>query len=629
MAFSDGSFSTLGGELDDFPQGRNVTQSQFNDDVSWTKGKQTLKFGATFKRDDTTDDDPQSLSQFSSALEYGPESSLAANPATLPISSADFFGNGQLLQASQSFPQRASAPIAQYNLGLYVQDQWQFTPNFQLTAGIRVEHNSNPVCQVSCFARFSTGYSNVAAGLDTPYNSVITSGLHQAFNGLQAVAVDPRIGFTFSPSNHPNTVIRGGFGLFTDIFPATVADYLLNNPPFSVVFAASGLTSPSVAGSVTGALVSSNAAFQTAYASGGSYNSITSVDPNFTQPNIYNIDPNIHYPTYAEYSLQIQQQIGKSTSFQVGYVGNHGYHEPWVNNGVNMFGFGGAPASAALPAFAEVNEIESAANSNYSGLVASIKHQSKILTLQFNYTYSHALDEVSNGGFLPFGYDSVGNANPSTINPFNLAQQNYGNADYDIRHSLNGDYLIYIPYFGGPRALTENWILGGTAFLHTGFPFSVFDGDVTGSLEPNYGGEVLAQIVNPSVARHCGINKSSPTTSCFGSTATASSPDFADPTGFGGQSRNQFTGPGYFNTDFTMMKGFKIPGLESGLLQVGVEAYNIINHPNFLNPDTNFSDGPGFGVITATASAPTSVYGSGLGGNSSARILQLKADFKF
>jgi len=629
MAFEDGSFTTLGGELTDFPQGRNVTQYQFNDDVSWTKGKQTLKAGFTFKRDDTTDVDPQTYSQFSAAEEYGPESSTANDPTALPLNSADYFGNGQLLQASQAFPQSASAPIAQYNLGFYVQDQWQFSPNFQVTAGLRIEHNSNPVCQTNCFGRFTSNYANVTAGLDTPYNSVITSGLHQTFNGLQAVAVDPRIGFTFSPNNHPNTVIRGGFGLFTDIFPSTVADYLLNNPPFSVIFSASGYTSPSVAGSVTSALTSSNAVFQSAYKAGGSYNSISAMDPAFTQPNIYNTDPNIKYPTYEEYSLQIQQQIGKHTSFQIGYVGNHGYHEPWLNNGVNVYGFGGAPATPALPAFAEINEIESAASSNYNGLVASIKHQSKFITLQFNYTFSHALDEVSNGGFLPFGYDSVGNANPGTINPFNLASQNYGNADYDIRNSLNGDYLINVPYFGGPRLLSDNWLVGGTLFWHSGFPFSVFDGDVTGSLAPNYGGEVLAQIVGSGVPRHCGFDKASPTTSCFGSTATSSSPYFADPTAFGGQRRNQFVGPGYFNTDFTLMKGFKVPGLESGMFQVGAEAYNILNHPNFLNPDTNFSDGPGFGVITATASAPTGVYGSGLGGNGSARIIQLKATFKF
>jgi len=100
MSFYDGSFSPLGGELTYFPEGRNVTQYQFNDDVSWTKGKHTVKFGFTFKRDDTTDADPQTYSQFSDALEYGPASVLApADPTALPLTAADYFGNGQMLQA--------------------------------------------------------------------------------------------------------------------------------------------------------------------------------------------------------------------------------------------------------------------------------------------------------------------------------------------------------------------------------------------------------------------------------------------------------------------------------------------------------------------------------------------------
>lgn len=79
-------------------------------------------------------------------------------------------------------------------------------------------------------------------------------------------------------------------------------------------------------------------------------------------------------------------------------------------------------------------EIQSAASSNYNGLLLSVKNQSKYVTLNLNYTYSHALDEISNGGFLAFGINSLGEESPGNgIDHFNLALQNYGNADYDIR----------------------------------------------------------------------------------------------------------------------------------------------------------------------------------------------------
>jgi outer membrane receptor protein involved in Fe transport len=621
MTFGDGSFTALGGEDYEWPQGRNVTQFQFNDDVSWNRGKHTVKFGFTFKRNDVTDFD-LGINTTPNGIELGPASNG-------PLGTQDSFGAGYLYEATQNFPLRLSEPIALYNLGFYVQDQWKFTPNFQFTAGIRVEHNSNAVCQTNCFGRFGNTYTSITAGLDTPYNSVILTGLHQAFNGLQGVTVDPRIGFTWSPPSHPNTVVRGGFGMFTDIFPATFADDLLNNPPLNPQFTVvGGLADNALPGSYATLLTGTNQSFKTGFASGGSYSSISATNPNFTIPSVYNADKNIHYPTYQEYSLQIQQQIGRSTSFQIGYVGNHGYHEPVVNNGVNTYGFGGAPATPALPAFATVTEIQSNASSNYNGLLVSVKNQSKYVTLNFNYTYSHALDEVSNGGFLPFGINSLGEYSPgNSIDPFNLALQNYGNADYDVRHSLNGSYLITVPHFGGPRLLTDNWQIGGTLFWHRGFPFSVTDGDVTDALEPNYGNTssvwMLANVVNRATPDHCG--KAATVTPCFGGPAST---DFANPTSFGGQRRNQFTGPGYFNTDLSVMKGFKVPGLESGKVQVGAQAYNFLNHPNFQNPDFNFSS-PTFGSIVSTASPPTSVYGSFLGGDASPRIVQLKAVFQF
>lgn len=636
LLMAAGEFSNMGGIGYVFPQGRNVTQYQVNDDASWTHGKHNISFGFIFKRNDVTDADLGVLT-VPLAVQLGPGiAGEFGDPctSTSPTCGAyDLFGQGVNYLGIQNFPQRLSEPIALYGLGFYAQDQWKAAQNFEFTAGVRVEHNSNPICVTNCFARLAGNYNQVNAGLDTPYNKILVSGQHTAFNNLQKITIEPRLGFTFSPPNHPYTLFRGGFGMFSDVFPATVADSLLTNAPLNPEFNAYfGLADPSQEGSFTSQLASTNQTFVQDYPNGGSYNSILNDNPNFTAPNVTNADSRIHYPTYEEWSLQWQQQIGHHTSFQIGYVGNHGYHEPVVNNGVNAAlstssysSFPGLPDNPALPAFAGVSEIQSVAGSNYNGLVATVKEQSKYFTGMVNYTWSHALDEISNGGFLPFG----GNAT-SPIDPFNLALLNYGNADYDLRHNLNGNYLIRLPYFGGPKMITDGWMLGGTLFWHTGFPFSVTSSNASNGLNGTggYGGTMLAQIINPNVPRHCG---KAITTSCLGPAAGQPGSNFADPGSFYGvgQERNQFFGPGYFNTDFTVIKSFAIPGLESGRFQLAAQAYNVLNHPNFSNPVFDADNTSAFGTVQSTVSVPTSVYGSFLGGDASPRIIQLKGEFRF
>ncbi|HTV15113.1 MAG TPA: carboxypeptidase regulatory-like domain-containing protein [Acidobacteriaceae bacterium] len=607
----DGSFSNLGNSEDAWPEGRDVTQYQVNDDVSWTHGKHTVAVGMLFKRDDVTDADLGVLTNFPLGAEIG--------PAEGAFSGGDLFSAGLMLEGVENFPLHLRVPIRTYNLGFYGQDQWKLAPNLQVTAGVRVEHNSNPVCVINCFAYMNGSYNSQADTLDTAYNSILIDGKRDAFTSLQKITIDPRIGFTFSPTGHDHTVIRGGFGLFTDVFPATVADSLLNNAPLNPEFVnLYSLDDPSQSGNFLQALSATNQAFVSGFASGGSANSIAASNSSFTVPNLTNPDANIHYPTYEEWSLQWEQQVGNHTSFTIGYVGNHGYHEPVEDNGVNMYGISGAPSAPTLPEFAEVTEVESVAGSNYHGLLTGVKHESKYLTAAINYSWSHALDEISNGGILPFGFNAI---NP--VNPFNIAQYNYGNADYDIRQNMNGNYILKIPYWGGPKLLTDNWQLGGTIFWHSGFPFSVTDDSEASSLNGvNDFGPVYADITG-STTKHCG--KSATTTPCLNSASFSPITGFGDP---GYQRRNQFTGPHYFNTDFSVLKGFKIPGTEAGLIQFGAQAYNVLNHTNFAQPVFDSSN-PAFGLIQGDVSTPTSVFGAFLGADADPRIIQLKGKIIF
>ncbi|PYX06019.1 MAG: hypothetical protein DMG85_14175, partial [Acidobacteria bacterium] len=270
LAFAGGAFSSLGRLLDIVPQGRNVTQYQFVDDFSITKGDHSLKFGLSFRRNDITDFDP------------GIGSIGASEGTTLQ----NFF-NGIGGTYCQSFPSQPSQPIALYALGFYAQDEWSVKPNLKLTFSLRGEHFSNPVCQTNCFARLGGDFLNISPDVNQPYNQAIVSGQNQVLPNYTAVEWLPRFGFTWTPFGLKNTVVRGGFGLFADSFPGTVADQLLSNPPLQAVFnIAGGALSPAVVGNQAQLAAQSNAAFQAGFANGGTLASIQNSVPGFTPPTI-------------------------------------------------------------------------------------------------------------------------------------------------------------------------------------------------------------------------------------------------------------------------------------------------------------------------------------------------------
>jgi hypothetical protein len=100
------------------------------------------------------------------------------------------------------------------------------------------------------------------------------------------------------------------------------------------------------------------------------------------------------------------------------------------------------------------------------------------------------------------------------------------------------------------------------------------------------------------------------------------------PNAFGRQRRNQVYGPNYIDTDLGLMKSIPIPHWESARLQIGAQAFNILNHPNFDQPVGDVSSSQ-FGTIINTVNTPTSILGSFLGGDASPRMLQIRAQLTF
>ena len=622
-----GSFSSLGRFQSAVPQGRNSTQYQFLDDFSVSKGNHSWKVGASFRRNDISDYDP------------GIGSIGAANNTNL----SDFF-NGNGTTFAQSFPSKLRQPIALYALGFYGQDEWRIKPSLKLTLALRADHFSNPVCQTNCFSRLAGDFFSSSHDPNQPYNQAILFGQHQALADYTKIEWQPRFGFTWNPFGLQGTVIRGGFGIFNDSFPGAIADTLLANAPQQVGFAlGSGPLSPNVPGNLGQQAAQNNAAFQSAFANGGTLASIQQQVPTFSPPAFTTVAKRVFNPRYQEWNLQVEQALGQKTSVSLNYVGNHGIHETVSNPSVNAFcdvnclGALGAPAGATQfaglptaqpdPRFSSVTQISSSAVSNYNGATVSLVRRSTNLTVQANYTWSHALDEISNGGILQFGQaTNFTFANP--IDPFNLKRLNYGNADYDTRHYFSFSYVYTVPHKWGPSALLGGWTVSGTMFARSGLPFTVYDSNAFGNLNAfGYGFPNIP--FSPSIPANIVGNPSHTCTADAVTKPCLNAADFAPAlTGFGNQRRNQFYGPSFFNTDLQLSKAFKVPKWEGAQFSIGANFFNILNHPNFDQPTGDIASGQ-FGTIVLPVNSPTSIYGSFLGADASPRLIQIQGKLTF
>jgi hypothetical protein len=486
-----------------------------------------------------------------------------------------------------------------------------------------------------------------------PYNQAIQSGLSEAMQSFTSIAWQPRFGFSYTPPSMKKTVLRGGVGLFMDTFPGQIADGLSENTPVENFFPfnIAGNLAPTqkTGGNVFNSAAVTNAAIESGFSQGLTAAQIsanaTANGGQFSAPGFFNANA-IQAPRYWEWNFEVQQAVGNNTSITLNYVGNHGLHETGLFDNENAYcptstcpvGFIGLPASVPDSRFGGVTQIQTVAVSNYNGLTLTAQHRfSRGLQLQANYTWSHALDEISNGGFNQFianGTNSgrVGSfQNP--INDSNLRQYNYGNADYDTRHYLSMNYVYELPK--GPSAFLKGWQLSGTLFARSGLPYTVENSGASNLLGGyNYQSAAFANYGGPSQTPNCNSPSSISAGPCL---TSADFPDLAAGGNVGqnqlnsgteNQRRNQFFGPHFFDTDMTIMKYTNIPHMESAKLGIGAQFFNLFNHPNFQSPVNDINSG-NFGHVLDTVNTPTSILGSALGADASPRLVQLTVKINF
>jgi Carboxypeptidase regulatory-like domain len=669
--FATHTFSMLGGLDNFFPAGRNATHFQFSDDLAKSVGNHKLGFGADFLRADVTvfSGDANSIGQL------------------IPVTLDAFYQGGvdpaflggtdpkpDFTLLNQTFPAQESLRFAFYRLGFYVQDEWHLRSNLALTLSMRVEHQSNPICRQRCFARLTGPFESVSHDPDQPYNKALLVNQEQGLERLNNLLWSPRMAFAWQPfgvTHH--TVLRGGIGIFFDPLPAALVNLVSDNPPVVNSFGirADNLT-PDETTSLFKDAAASNTAFLNGFAAGDTLAQIQATVRGFSPPGITIPGRKTFSPQYQKWSLEIQQAFGADTSATLGYYGNHGIHELVLNPSANAFGFGSFPANVCLsppvppcadPRFGQVYELNSFAVSNYNGVVASFEHRFTRWAqglIQVNYMYGHGLDEVSDGSFGDFTSNGV----VFPQDPNNV-RGSYGPSEYDVRHSFNANYLWQVPIRAalrgrGSEFLVDGWQISGTLFARTGFPYTVVDANQASALNANNffgfiyavpaaalaspgscgrGAAIPASpkpclppeilpggALNPNalfvqsgceIGFNSGIAGAAPPAPCVGGDAVQIA-----------QGRNRFRGPGYFNTDFAVMKNTKLPRWEKAQLGIGFQFFNFFNHPNFGLPHNDISD-PEFGQISYLESPPTTILGSGLGGDASPRMIQLKVQLQF
>lgn len=501
-------------------------------------------------------------------------------------------------------------------------------------------------------------FAAISHDVNKPLSEAIQTRLGNLFSSTSIAILQPRTAVAWQIE--PKTLLRTGFGLFSDLLPGDVADIIGTNPPYVQTFEGGLLgtvggtaIAPVVPNSAVDSTIGANQKFTSGFAQGQLSCASQFSDPATCLPPIAITavpDGELHPPYFMQWSFGIEHQFGTGASLRTQYVGTRAVNQPYLAqvNGYQTICPGcfapfpyGQPTD---PRFGAVTQFSTGANSHYHGLqLTAMKRLSHGLQGKVNYTWSHCLDTVSNGGFLQFSAGGI-------LSPL---AGDYGNCDYDIRHNLTAQYVYQVPLKLRNHSLgyaVNGWQVSGTMFWHSGVPFSVLstpfsangDGIVQGS------GPQFASIV-PGVdpyCRHCEIpavtqpgtiqwlNPNAFVSAVDPSTGACDGGDTPANCQFGDSRRNQFRGPDFFWNDFYLTKWF--PVAEHVKLRFDAQFFNLFNHANFGLPSMLSAGIPGkpatqtgFGALTYGTSPPTGLLGVGLGGDSSPRMIAFQARLEF
>jgi hypothetical protein len=637
-------FTAIGGLDNTWIQGRRASRFFINDNLAWSHGAHEFRFGTNTRIFRLNDYD------------FGEGSVPTVTYTTLPQ-----FIYGVASTASETFPTSANEPFHFLNLDFYAQDTWKLTKQITWTIGLRDTFNSNPLNPHDHIARLTGAFDSIPHDMNQPLNATIQTALGNVFSSTPPAILQPRTAIAWQFK--PDSLLRAGFGLFSDILPGTIADVVGTNPPYVQTFeggllgTVGGTTiAPGVPNSALTAVAAAHQTFTSGFPQGELSCASALAAPEACLPpvNITAVPSGkLHAPYFMEWSLGLEHQFGQTASIHAQYVGTRAVNQPYltqVNGYQTVCGGCFAPfpyLQPTDPRFAAVSQFSTGANSHYDGLQLSfIKRLSYGLMGQLNYTWSRCMDTVSNGGFLQFSSGGILSPLPGEL------ARDYGPCDYDIRNNLNAQYVYQLPskFKNHIFAYAFNgWQVSGTVFWHSGIPFSVLSTpySANGNGIVNGSGPQFASVV-PGVPLYehkpiSGVtqlgtvqwlNPNAFVSAVDPSTGACGGGDNVQNCQFGDLGRNALRGPDFTWSDLYLTKWFFLN--ERVKLRFDTQFFNVFNHPNFGLPSMVLAGIPGkpatqtgFGALTYMTSPPTGLLGVGLGGDSAPRMIafQLRLEF--
>jgi len=503
-----------------------------------------------------------------------------------------------------------SLGVSSTTYGVFAQDQWQPTPRLTLDLGIRFDNFGNPYPS----SALGSIISNFKLGSGSTLTQQVANGALQVTNKVYdsaPKAFSPRIGVSWDPTGRHKYVVRGGVGVYHEWFTnGELTVPLRANPPAfanPTFLSTQGIAPLFALG--TSATYPFNFPLPSVPAgvpdSHGAYSG-------FPTANIGGTDPNLTTPLILNYTAGIEHELGNHITVGANYAGSLGHNLPEgdintispdndINRSSGSYIVNKNKLVRPLTSFGAINYTRNGNQSHYNAFIATVNGRFGARdTFQASYTRSSAVD--------------YGTQYPDVLAARSLYR---GPASFDTPNHFSLSESLRLPTFnvlnGNPilHGVTNGWVISGSVILQSGTPFTAYtsatfqpvqdaSGNVTGlkTGSGDYNGDGknydFPNAPNSGYSqphdRHSYLRGLFPASS-FGIPALGTE---------GNELRNRFRGPGYANTDLSVLKSF--PVLEQVHLEFRSDFFNIFNRPNLTNFQSDLSNG-NFGKATSAFNA--------------------------